>query len=183
MSQKEGFSQAKHPWKGEAIGLLWGDLQKRSPLEPMGGDSQLMLSMCRWPQVTRDLGFGRSPRPSHFITPHHCILNLFIPSNDWMGGEMRWDAMRWCERQGRALKWLAQSLAHRKPSPFSALWRRCGDPQVCCWDACSVPTLCLWREAVRVCRLLLTCWHEWRREAEVWFQSLHFSRSHNPLQV
>lgn len=59
---------------------------------------------------------------------------------------------------------------------------------MCRWDACSVEAVCLWKVAAAsgamgVCMLLLTCWHEWRREAECWFQSLHFSRSHNPLQI
>lgn len=193
MSHKEGFSQAKYLWKREAIGLLWWrekegegrSLHKRSPLEPMGGDSQLILSMCRWLQVTRGLGFGKFPRssqPSHFITPHLCILNLFLPSSEWMSVKMRWDAMRWCDRQSRALKWLA-----RPWYSISLLHTLTLIVEIC---RCVVGMLAQYQpyvfgERLRefVWRLLLTCWHKWRREAEGWFQSLHFSGSQNPLQV
>ena len=43
-----------------------------------------------------------------------------------------------------------------------------------------LPWVALWEF---VCILLFICWHECRREAESWFQSLQFTRWQNLLQV
>lgn len=87
-----------------------------------------------------------------------------------MNGQMdSWDEMWWDDVKGKALKWLAQPLAHSRhliSVLFSLLWLWHWDLQMCCWDSCSVKTMCLRKvlamNADGVCVLLFTCWFEWR---------------------
>lgn len=121
-----------------------------------------MLSMWKWldPKVIRGPWLCIASQVITIIALHHhqLLYLVSLPSFKWVDGEVGrwWDGMGWYYVKGKALKWLAQSLAHSKHLinvPFSllGLWR--WDLQICCWDDCSRETMCLQKVAVVISTL------------------------------